>query len=51
MMGDPLKTLQQKTALPAMGLLIFMRIKPVIFGSAPVAAQAVTMGNPSGILK
>src|SRR5882757_9847604 len=50
-MGNPFGILRQKTDLPVMGLLIFMKIKPVIFGSVPEAGQAVTTGNHFAILK
>src|SRR5882757_920851 len=37
--------------LPIIGLCVFMKIKPVIFGSPPGVEQAVTMGNLFEILQ
>ncbi len=47
---NPFEILQPRTGLPMIGLLIFMKIKPVIFGSALNEEQAVTMGNLFEIL-
>jgi hypothetical protein len=50
-MGNPFNILQPRRVLPIIGLEKFMKIKPVIFGSAPEVEQAAMMGNLSNIFK
>src|SRR5690606_7978338 len=44
-MGNHFKISQPMTAFLIMKLSVFMKIKPAIFGSVLVEAQAVIMGN------
>src|SRR5688500_20390720 len=50
-MGKPFSILQPRKDLPVTWLYLSMKIKRVIFGSAPEGEQAVTMGNLFEILQ
>src|ERR1700678_1519779 len=50
-MANPFKIIQPGMGLLIIGLGIFMKISPVIFGSPREVEQAVTMGNLFEILQ